>query len=114
MDFPSGFSPQSSPSPNRDRRSHSVVSSVVPTVPGDQGLPQDSGSSTLLRIFGPSFHACEEKDLEEFEEAKKKWTECSIDEWKAGAEGEFLNLSMKREMNPHHENRNRFQIQQDD
>ena len=43
--------------------------------------------STLQHLFGRDVNARVQKKMEEHE-AAQKWTECSIEEWRAGGQGE--------------------------
>ena len=41
----------------------------------------------LLQLFGQETDMFINAHLDAYEDAKKKWANCSIDEWKAGADG---------------------------
>ena len=42
---------------------------------------------TLSRIFGHDFDTYVEAHLDAYDHAKRKWSDCTIEEWKAGADG---------------------------
>ena len=41
----------------------------------------------LAQLFGQDLDTFVGEHLDAYEDAKKRWTECSIDEWTAGADG---------------------------
>jgi hypothetical protein len=41
----------------------------------------------LFDLFGQDLDACVGARIEAYEQAKKKWANCSLEEWKAGADG---------------------------
>ena len=41
----------------------------------------------LHRLLGQDLDIYVEAHVEAYEQAKKKWSECSMDEWKVGADG---------------------------
>ncbi|PCH37595.1 hypothetical protein WOLCODRAFT_167619 [Wolfiporia cocos MD-104 SS10] len=51
-----------------------------------QARAGDERDDALHKLFGVDLDAYLEAHVEAYEEAKKKWTECSMDEWKAGAD----------------------------
>ena len=66
-------------------------SSAVPSTPvrgharGSNGVL--ATNSVLHRILGPTLERHANKDLETYLNAKRKWSECTMEEWKAGADG---------------------------
>ncbi|KAI0792918.1 hypothetical protein C8Q75DRAFT_751922 [Abortiporus biennis] len=84
IDYMQPYPPQSTPGPTVPLRN----SSVVPSTPVRNHQTADSSApsnSILHRILGPSLERHADKDLEAYMNAKKKWSECTIEEWKAGA-----------------------------
>ena len=47
----------------------------------------------LRRLLGQDLDAYVDAHTEAYEQARKKWTECTIDEWKAGADGKIISHS---------------------
>ena len=45
--------------------------------------------NALRRLLGQDLEECLEKHYDTYLEAKKKWSECDYDQWKAGADGPF-------------------------
>jgi hypothetical protein len=45
--------------------------------------------SILHRIIGPDVDIRAEKKIEDYERARRRWVECSLEEWENGAQGEF-------------------------
>ena len=45
--------------------------------------------NALRRLLGQDLEECLEKHYDTYLEAKKKWSECDYDQWKAGADGLF-------------------------
>lgn len=43
--------------------------------------------SALCKLLGQDFEKFINEHLDAYNEAKKKWSECSIEEWRAGGEG---------------------------
>lgn len=43
--------------------------------------------TALRRLLGQDLDEYSEKHYEAYMEAKNKWSECDLDEWKAGADG---------------------------
>lgn len=46
------------------------------------------GEDALRRLFGQDFDKFVDEHVDAYNEAKKRWSECSIEEWQAGANGE--------------------------
>jgi hypothetical protein len=82
----------SMPSPpayiHRDMREHRESPEAVLQ---DNGL-NDSGQ-TIQKLLGRDVEAYMNAHVGVYEDAKKRWTECSIEEWEKGADGNvfFLN-----------------------
>lgn len=43
--------------------------------------------ASLYTLLGQDLDAYMDAHLRDYEEARKKWAECTIDEWQAGADG---------------------------
>ena len=41
----------------------------------------------LYKLFGQELTGFVEGHVDAYEEAKKRWSECSMEEWRAGADG---------------------------
>ena len=41
----------------------------------------------LYKLLGQELTSFVESHVDVYEEAKKRWSECSMDEWRAGADG---------------------------
>ena len=54
-------------------------------VAGDPGSKQ-----ALYRLLGQDLDICVEAHADAYEQSRKKWSECSVEEWTKGADGMFL------------------------
>ena len=61
----------------------------VPVIPQDnQKVNGDADSKqALYKLLGQDLDICVEAHADAYEQARKKWAECSVDEWTRGADG---------------------------
>ena len=50
----------------------------------------------MHRLLGQNLDAYVDAHSDAYDLAKKKWTECSLDEWKAGADGILISFAFVR------------------
>lgn len=63
----------------------------MPTYPPPVVPPTSANEGhTLHRLFGQELDAYIDAHGDTYEQAKKKWAECSMDEWRNGAEGNLF------------------------
>lgn len=52
------------------------------------GMQYEEPNQSLGRLLGVDFDHLLAEHIEQYETSKKRWTSCSVDEWKAGADGQ--------------------------
>ncbi|KAI0342547.1 hypothetical protein BDW22DRAFT_1484753 [Trametopsis cervina] len=85
------FSPQRSPSPAVSHAGSLYASSGQPPAP----IPDVRKNHAIARLLGQDLDSYVSTHQDIYEDAKKKWTECTIEEWKTGADelaGRFSHL----------------------
>lgn len=63
--------------------------------PSRPGIHNDA----LFRLFGQELDTYADVQIDVYAQAKKKWSECTIEEWKAGADGTRSLLVLNKDMN---------------
>ena len=66
-----------------DRGNESVL-------PRSQSMPASENAQTIQKLLGQDVETYVNTHIGAYEDAKKRWTECSYEEWKSGAEGEVF------------------------
>lgn len=55
----------------------------------------DDSKQGLYRLLGQDLDIAVEAHADAYEQARKKWSECSVEEWTKGADGAFSGVSQR-------------------
>lgn len=101
--YQSDHSPRRTPSPAVSHAGSMYAPSIgrAPLVPLSTATAANiHGQHALYRLFGQDLDAYVDAHADTYEQAKKKWTECTVEEWRAGADGMTLPFYTVLELRP--------------
>ncbi len=73
-----------------ERTATPAQSAPVLPPPATRKVGGDEHKQALYRLLGQDLDICVEAHADAYEQARKKWSECSIEEWTQGADGAFI------------------------
>ena len=65
------------------------VAPLLPALESSKAARNTGSKQTLYRLLGQDLDACAETHANAYEQARKRWIECSMEEWTKGADGTF-------------------------
>ena len=76
---------------SRARRSQGAYAQQQPAAYAQQApILAPAQPFGIDRLLGPETNAYVEANMETYEKLVKRWSDCTVEEWKAGAAGTFL------------------------